>query len=131
MHHPDSTPAGVSRRTAVAASLGAMIVPRHVLGGAGYQAPSDTLRIAAVGIGGMGRRYIQGCESQRIVALCDVDHTFAAPVFRKYPAARPYRDYRVMFDKEANNIDAVIVATPDHSHSLVTLAALGLRTHVY
>jgi len=131
MHHPDSKPAGVSRRTAVAASLGAMIVPRHVLGGAGYQAPSDTLRIAAVGIGGMGRRYIQGCESQRIVALCDVDHTFAAPVFRKYPAARPYRDYRVMFDKEANNIDAVIVATPDHSHSLVTLAALGLRKHVY
>ena len=128
---PNAIAPAMTRRHVAAVGLGAMIVPRHVLGGTGFQAPSDTLRIAAVGIGGMGRRYIQGCDSQRIVALCDVDHTFAAPVFRKYPGARPYRDYRLMFDKEADNIDAVIVATPDHSHALVTLAALRLHKHVY
>jgi len=104
----------IRRRTLLPAAAAAMIVPRHVLGGPGYQAPSDTLAIAGVGIGGMGRRYLQGCESERIVALCDVDHDFAAKVFARYPKASTYRDYREMFDRE-KNIDAVIVATPDHN----------------
>jgi predicted dehydrogenase len=108
-----------------------MIVPRHVLGGPGYQAPSDTLRIAGVGIGGMGRRYLAGCAAERITILCDVDHDFAAPVFRKYDGAKIYRDYREMFDKEANNIDAVICGTPDHSHAPVVMRALRLNKHVY
>src|SRR5262245_15548602 len=119
-----------SRRELAAAGVSALIVPRHVLG-QGRQAPSDTLQIAAVGVGGMGRRYVQACESQRIVALCDVDQSFAAPVFRRYPNARVYRDFRQMFDKEDKNIDAVIVATPDHSHAMITLRALGMRKHVY
>ena len=123
--------AGRTRREVATAGLAAMIVPRHVLGGPGYQAPSDTLRIAGVGVGGMGRRYIQACESERIEVLCDVDHGFAAPVFRKYPGARVYRDFRQMFDKEEKNIDAVIVATPDHMHALVVLRALRMRKHVY
>ena len=55
-------------RRHLAAGLGAPIVPRHVLGGAGYQAPSDTLRIAGVGAGGMGRSYIQGV-GERAVAM--------------------------------------------------------------
>jgi len=101
-----------------------------VLGGPGYQAPSDTLRIAGVGVGGMGRRYLQGCASERIEVLCDVDHGFAAPVFRKYPGARVYSDFRQMFDKEEKNIDAVIVATPDHMHAMVVLRALRMRKHV-
>lgn len=117
-------------RRELSAALGAVIVPRHVLG-QGRQAPSDTLRIAAVGVGGMGRRYVQACESEQIVALCDVDHSFAAPVFRRYPKARVYRDFRQMFDREEKNIDAVIVATPDHSHALITMRVLGMRKHVY
>ena len=60
----------------------------------------------------MGRRYLEGCASERIVALCDVDHSFTAPVFRKYPDARVYRNFRQMFDREEKNIDAVIVARP-------------------
>lgn len=120
-----------TRRVIAAGGIAALIVPRHVLGGPGYQAPSDTLRIAGVGVGGMGRRYIQGCSTERIVALCDVDHNFAAPVFRKYPDARVYRDFRQMFDKEDKNIDAVIVATPDHNHAIITMRALRLRKHVY
>ena len=117
----------MTRRAAAAA----MIVPRHVLGGRGYQAPSDTIRIAGVGVGGMGRRYIQGCDTERIEVLCDVDHLFAAQVFRKYPKARRYRDFREMFDKEEKNIDAVIVGTPDHTHAMVVLRALRAKKHVY
>ena len=55
------TATGISRREVAAAALGALIVPRHVLGGTGFQAPSDTIRIAGIGVGGMGRRYLQGC----------------------------------------------------------------------
>jgi len=75
----------VSRRHVVAASLAPLIVPRHVIGGSGYQAPSDTLTIAAVGIGGMGRNYLDGCKAEKIVALCDLDHNYAAKVFDTYP----------------------------------------------
>jgi predicted dehydrogenase len=129
---PEKNPGtGFTRRAVTAASVAALVVPRHVLGGPAYQAPSDTLRIAGVGVGGMGRRYIQGCAGERIVALCDVDHSFAAPVFRKYPEARVYRDFREMFDKEEKNIDAVIVATPDHNHAMVTMRALRAGKHVY
>ena len=78
---------GVSRREA-AAAMGALIVPRHVLGGAGGQAPSDTIRIVGIGVGGMGRRYLKGCAGERIDVLCDVDRSFAAPVFRTYQEAR-------------------------------------------
>jgi predicted dehydrogenase len=110
--------------------LPALAAPRAVLGGRGYQPPSDTLAIAGIGVGGMGRRYLQACESERIVALCDVDHEFAAKVFRRYPKATVYRDWRALLDKE-KNIDAVIVGTPDHSHALITLAALERGKHVY
>src|SRR5215813_15172471 len=82
---PKNSGTRFTRRAVTAASVAALVVPRHVLGGPGYQAPSDTVRIAGVGVGGMGRRYIEGCGGERIVALCDVDHSFAAPVFRKYP----------------------------------------------
>lgn len=125
-----ATGAGPTRRALAAAGVAALVVPRHVLGGPGHQAPSDTLRIAGIGVGGMGRRYLQGVD-QQVVALCDVDHSFAAPVFRKYPDARIYRDFRQMFDKEEKNIDAVIVATPDHNHAIITMRALRAGKHVY
>jgi predicted dehydrogenase len=122
---------GMSRREVAATAMGAFIVPRHVLGGTGFQAPSDTTRIAGIGVGGMGRRYLQGCAGERIDVLCDIDQSFAAPVFRKYPEARVYSDYRKMFDKEEQNIDAVIVATPDHNHAVITMQALKRGKHVY
>jgi predicted dehydrogenase len=120
-----------SRRQLATAALAPLIVPRHVLGGSGYQAPSDTLRIAGVGVGGMGRRYLAGCPDEKIVLLCDVDHSFAAPVFRKYAQARVYTDWRQMFDKEEKNFDALIVATPDHNHAVITTRALKMGKHVY
>lgn len=106
------------------------IVPRHVLG-RGYRAPSDTLNVACIGVGGMGRNDVRGMEAENLVALCDVDWNAAADAFRSYPKARRYRDYREMLDKEAKSIDAVTVSTPDHSHAAATLLALRAGKHVY
>ena len=122
---------GISRRAVMAAGVAPLLVPRHVLGGPGYQAPSDTLAIAAVGIGGMGRNYLAGCKSERIVALCDLDHNYAAKVFETYPAARRYHDFREMFDKEQKNFDALIIATPDHTHAILLMAAIRMKKHIY
>ena len=123
---------GISRRGMLAAGVAApLVVPRHVLG-VGKQAPSDTLTIAAVGIGGMGRRYLAGCKGERVVALCDLDHKRSARVFETYPTATRYHDFRRMLDKEAENFDALIVGTPDHTHAIILMAALGLgKKHIY
>jgi len=131
-----SAGAGLSRRDLLAASAAAfgatapLVVPRHVLG-AGQQAPSDTLRIAAVGIAGMGQAYLAGCKGERVVALCDLDHNAAARVFAAYPAATRYRDFRTMLDKEAKAFDALIVATPDHTHAVILMSAIQLKKHIY
>ncbi len=124
----------LSRRTVLAAGLTApWIVPRYVLGGPGYQAPSETLTIACIGVGGMGRNYLEGCKNERIVALCDLDHDLvnARGVFDKFPNARKYRDYRKMLDKESNNFDALIIAVPDHHHAILLTAGLQLGKHIY
>ena len=110
----------LSRRAAVA-GLGALIVPRHVLGGAGYQAPSDTLTIMAVGVGGMGRGYLRNFKGERIAAMCDLDpEGYAARAFKAFPQAKMYRDYREMFDKE-KDADVVVMAVPDHWHAMVLM----------
>jgi hypothetical protein len=116
---------------AAAAGLAPLFVPRHVLGGEGQQAPSDTLRIAALGIGGMGQNYLEGCRGERVVALCDLDHQLSAKVFEKYPDATRYHDFREMFDREADNFDALIIGTPDHTHTVILMAALQLGKHIY
>jgi predicted dehydrogenase len=115
---------------ATLSGLAPFVVPRHVLG-AGLQAPSDTLAIAAVGIGGMGQHYLEGCQGERVVALCDLDHRLAGKVFEKYPKATRYHDFRKMFDQEAKNFDAVIIGTPDHTHTVILTAALQLGKHIY
>jgi predicted dehydrogenase len=130
----NSTPArSVSRRDFLkgAATVSAFtIVPRHVIGGAGFKAPSDTLNIAGVGVGGMGKNNLRMCEPENIVALCDVDDKYAAKVYERYPNAKRYRDFRIMLEKQ-KDIDAVIVATPDHSHAVVALMAIQMGKHVY
>ena len=106
------------------------IVPRHVLGGPAYQAPSDTLNIAGIGVGGMGKNNLEKCNTENIVALCDVDDGYSAKVYETYPEAKRYTDYRDLLDKQ-KDIDAVIVATPDHTHAVIALAAMQLGKHVY
>ncbi len=106
------------------------IVPRHVLGGPGYTPPSDKLNIAGVGIGGQGGSDLRACSNENIVALCDVDEEYAARTFNAFPKAKKYTDFRKMLDKQ-KDIDAVIVGTPDHTHAVITMAALKAGKHVY
>lgn len=128
----DNTGHKISRRSVLAAGLTVpIIVPRFVLGGPGNQAPSDKLRIAAVGVGGMGQSYLGECRHENIVALCDLDHNLSGKVFKRFPRARTYHDYRKMFEKEADNFDALIIATPDHTHAVLLMEAIKLDKHIY
>lgn len=109
------------------------IVPRHVLGGVGFLAPSERVNVAGIGCGGMGGGDIatHAKNGANIVALCDVDEVRAAGIFNAFPKASRYKDFRVMLEKEAKHIDAVTVGTPDHVHAVATMAALKLGKHVY
>lgn len=92
--------------------------------------PSQRLNLAAVGIGGRGADDLAELQSENIVALCDVDWKLAAPVFKRYPNAKPYRDFREMLDKE-RHLDGVVIATPDHTHAVVSAAAMRHGKAVY
>ncbi len=107
----------------------ATIVPRHVLG-QGQTPPSEKLNIAGIGVGGMGAANLNNMASQNIVALCDVDFNYATKTFKKYPQAKTYRDFRVMLEKQTD-IDAVMIATPDHTHAVIAMAAIQCGKHVY
>jgi hypothetical protein len=123
----------ISRRDfmeVAAAAAAFTIVPRHVLGGPRHIPPSEKLNIAGVGIGGRGAGDLDEVGSENIVALCDVDDRYAANVFKKYPNAKKYHDFRIMLDKE-KNIDAVVIATPDHAHAVVAATAIKMGKHVY
>jgi len=113
-----------------AATAAFTIVPRHVLGGAGNTAPSEKLNIAGIGIGGMGRGNLRNVRSENIVALCDVDYGYAAKTFAEYPKAKRFRDFRKMID-EQKDIDAVVIATPDHTHAITAMTAIKAGKHVY
>ncbi len=114
---------------AVGASL-FTIVPRHVLGGPGYTAPSEKLNIACIGAGGKGSSDVNAVSGENIVALCDVHDSRAAGTYNRYPKAARYHDFRKMLD-EVKGIDAVIVATPDHTHAVAAMAAIRMGKHVY
>jgi len=106
------------------------IVPRHVLGGAGHTPPSENLNIAGIGIGGRGEGDLDEVGTENIVALCDVDEAYAGRVFKKYPNARKWTDFRKMLD-EQEDIDAVVIATPDHLHAVIAMAGIKRGKHVY
>ncbi len=171
----DGVPRSTFVRTIAATGAGLTIVPRHVLG-RGFQAPSDTVNIATIGIGGMGGSNTRSLMSQNIVAACDVDPGLVENRFTTYkadlarlqnaPAPPPrrrtnaqleangrrapqntlqnltrfldvqlpklqrYTDYRVMLEAQ-KDIDAVVVATPDHMHAAIASAAMDVGKHVY
>jgi len=107
-----------------------VVVPRAALGGAGVASPNSKLNIAGIGIGGQGASDLNDVRSENIVALCDVDSDYAAKIFRKYPDAKRYKDFREMLDKE-KSLDAAVVATPDHIHAVASMAAIRHGKHVY
>ncbi|MBI9018326.1 MAG: Gfo/Idh/MocA family oxidoreductase [Phycisphaerae bacterium] len=125
----------ITRRSFIAktATLAAFtIVPRHVLGGPGYLSPSDKLNIAVVGIGGKGASDTTSVSSENIVAFCDIDSKIlnSSGISRKYPDAKRYQDYRIMFDKQ-KDIDAVMIATPDHTHAVISMESIRRGKHTY
>ena len=124
------------------------IVPRHVLGGPGYTPPSALLNIAVVGVGGMGNGNAEAVASENLVAFCDVDPGYMergimgsgqqtrppsperAMLREKFQKAAKYVDFREMLAKQ-RDLDAVIIATPDHQHATIAAAAMRAKKHVY
>ena len=117
--------------TTAVATAGFTILPSSVVSGLGHKAPSDKLNIAGIGIGGMGRNNLKYSATENIVALCDVDWKYANKTFEDYPNAKRYYDWRRMFDEMKDSIDAVIIATADHSHAIIAAHAITLGKHVY
>lgn len=155
-----------------AAATAFTIVPRHVLGGSRYTAPSDMVNVAGIGVGSMGRRNVMSlrtpeamlermkqAEEERkkrqaenqdsgqsnrrrrrwrqepknlanIVALCDVDDKYAADAIKDYPKAQFFKDYRKMLET-VKELDAVVIATPDHTHAVIAMAAMRMGKHVF
>jgi len=152
---------GISRRAflqGAGALAAAAVVPRHVLGGRGFTAPSDTLNLAVIGTGGRGKNLIQGVlryDDARVIAIADVtdkadysrfyyrgesgrlpvtklveEHYAAKKADGSYGGCKAYIDFRELLEKE-KALDAVMIATPDHIHAVVSLAAIRLGRHVY
>ncbi len=130
MTGPMTRRAFAQQSAALAGAASMMIVPRHVLGGSGFVAPSEKLNIAGIGFGGMGAANLKNLESQNLVALCDVDPGYVAPVVKRYPSAKFYNDYRELLDKQ-KDIEGVVIATPDHTHAVIAMAAMRAGKHVY
>ncbi|MDD5519922.1 MAG: Gfo/Idh/MocA family oxidoreductase [Kiritimatiellae bacterium] len=114
--------------TAFAATV--TIVPRHVLGGPRYKSPNEKLNVAGVGIGGMGAGDARSLAGENVVALCDVDQAALDRNAKQFPNAKQFTDYRKMLD-EQKDIDAIFIATPDHSHAVITMMALKMGKHVH
>jgi len=119
------------QKSAAAALAGLAIVPRHALGGAGQTPPSEKVNIAGIGVGNRGWQVNQMMENHNIVALCDVDAKFLAKASSRYEKAKTYSDFRRMLDKEEKNIDAVTVATADHTHVPISVMAMKMGKHCY
>jgi hypothetical protein len=129
---PQASRGGVSRRdflktTTLAVGATAFAMPAIVRG----KNLNGKINIAAIGIGGKGRSDIDACAGENIVALCDVDEDFSREQRQKYPQAKFFRDFRKMFDAIHKEIDAVIVATPDHFHAVAVAAAIRAGKHIY
>ena len=116
--------------TTATALAGFSIIPSHAVAGLGHTPPSDKLNIAGIGVGGKGKVNLRNMPGQNIVALCDVDWDYADGVFKTYPKAKKWKDFREMLDKQ-KDIEAVVIATPDHTHAVQAMMAMQLGKHVY
>jgi predicted dehydrogenase len=148
----------VSRRQFVASSAAAAaftIVPRYVLGGRKFVAPSDKVNVAIIGVGGQGRTNLRSLFNEpacQVIAIADPaedwdlspfyyqGHAGRGPIRQEieknYSAKTPnfscaaYEDFRVMLEKE-KAIDAVLIATPDHLHAYISILSMKAGKHVY
>lgn len=117
--------------TSAITAAGITVLPSAVISGLGHKPPGDKLNIAGIGVGGYGYTNLRHMETENIVALCDVDWDYTGNnSFKRWPLAKTYKDYRIMFDQQ-KDIDAVMIATPDHSHALPALIAMREKKHVF
>jgi predicted dehydrogenase len=139
MSSKKSNPNTIKRRSFLKKGVAAsslFIVPRHVLGGVGYTAPSDQLALAGIGVGGKGQSDIRNASvngRERVIALCDVDSSGNNSVQKsidRFTDAKFYDDFKRMLDKE-KDIDAVTISTPDHTHAAAAVYAMERGVHVY
>ena len=124
----------LSRRGFLSKSAAAVtafnIVPRHVLGKPGEPSPNDKLNLGYIGAGGRAGAHFGPGRAHNIYAICDVDKNRFAGRLKNSPSAKAYQDWRIMLEKE-KNLDAVFVATPDHTHAIAAVSAMQLSKHVY
>src|SRR5436309_10334546 len=109
------------------------ILPGRLLNGAEKLSPNAKLNVAGIGIGSRGGSDVAEVAGlgHNIVAVCDVDEKYAGKEFAKYPDAKRFKDYRVMLDKMDQEIDAVVIGTPDHTHAVIAMEAMRHGKHVY
>lgn len=118
-------------RQSMAAGAGITIVPSFAVSGLGHKAPSDKLNIAGIGVGGKGKHNLMAMGTENIIGLCDIDWNYSQPCFEAFPKAEKYYDWRRMFEELGDSMDAVMVATADHTHAAVAATALTMNKHVY
>ena len=131
MHHDQRVTRRQFVRNVSAGAALFTIVPRHALASQDAPGANDRLNIAGVGVGGQGWGDLQQFRSENIVALCDVDDQRAADAFKALPEAKRFRDFRKMFDAMEDQIDAVVVGTPDHTHAVICMEAMKRKKHVF
>src|SRR5690554_755989 len=120
-------------RDSVVGASALTIIPGTVLSQPGRVAPSDKLNIAVIGAGGRGNSHWSGAkESGRanVVALVDVDDKRAAGAYQANPQAKRFKDYRKL-ESIQNEFDAVMIATPDHTHAVIGTAMMDMGKHAY
>ena len=113
-------------RSASAVTAGAVIIPSFM-----SCSPNKKINVAIVGVGGRGKAQWSACTNENVVAMCDVDDKRAAEGYEAYPNAKRYKDFRKMLDEMGNQIDAVMISTPDHTHFPAAMAAMQLGKHVF
>ena len=129
MSHPHRISRRQFIRTGAAAAVSLTIIPRHVLGGQGYLAPSDTLTKAVIGVGGMGQGHL-GYPGAVLRAVCDVDRGHLATALEiSGPGVAGYADFREVLERP--DIDIVHIATPPHWHALISIAAAAAGKDIW
>ena len=128
----NSIPSPISRRRFIKYSslAGAAAFAAPYIMRAQDQSPNNKLNIGVIGAGGKGSSDTDSCAGENIVALCDVDQNTLNKRGEKYPSAKLFKDYRKMLE-EMKNLDAVIVATPDHIHAPASIMAMKMGKHVF
>ena len=113
-----------------AAVVSASTVLPHFAIGSSSPSANSKLNVAVIGAGGRGRASINALVDENFVAFCDVDDVTAAGTYTDFPEVPRFKDFREMLDKKDKEIDAVVIATPDHTHFVATYAAMAMGKHV-